>query len=58
MKKDWHPMQRKRKVKDKECQTITWFDCDSELVGTNRIVKKLRCVVCTKYREGIWSRRN
>ncbi|KAL5473534.1 hypothetical protein EMCRGX_G028025 [Ephydatia muelleri] len=22
---------------DKECQTLTWLDCDSELVGTNRI---------------------
>ena len=21
---------------DKECQTLTWLDCDSELVGTNR----------------------
>ena len=43
---------------DKECQTLTWLDCDSELVGTNRIVKKLRCVVCTKYKERIWSRQN
>ena len=45
---------------DKECQTVTWLDCDSELVGTctNRIVKKLCCLVCTKYKELIWSRRN
>ena len=43
---------------DKECQTLTWLNCDSELVGMNRIVKKLRCVVCTKYKERIWSRRN
>ena len=43
---------------DKECQTLTWLDCDSELVRTNRIVQKLRCIVCTKYKERIWSRRN
>ena len=35
---------------DKECQTITctWLDCDSELVGTTTIAKKIRCIVCTK----------
>ena len=43
---------------DKECQTVSWLDCESELVGTNRVVKNLRCVVCTKYKERISSKRN
>ncbi|KAL5510177.1 hypothetical protein EMCRGX_G005677 [Ephydatia muelleri] len=43
---------------DKEHQTVKWLECDFEMVGTKRIVNKLRCVVCAKYKEWICCRRN
>lgn len=28
---------------DKECQSVTWLDCDSEVQASKRFVTKLRC---------------
>ena len=43
---------------DKECQTVTWLDCDMEAQAGKRFVTKLRCSTCTKFKMEIVSRRN
>ena len=43
---------------DKECQTVTWLDCDTEAQAGKRFVTKLRYSMCTKFKTGIVSRRN
>ena len=43
---------------DKECQTVTWLDCDTEVQAGKRFVTKLRCSVCTKFKTKIVGRRN
>ena len=42
---------------DKECQTISWLDCDTIGKG-KRTVDRLKCKVCLKYKSRIESRRN
>ena len=46
-----------RREFDKECQTISWLDCDTIGKG-KRTVKRLKCKVCLKYKSRIESRRN
>ena len=42
---------------DKECQTISWLDCD--MIGKGkRTVDRLKCKLCLKYKSRIESRRN
>ena len=43
---------------DKECQTISWLDCDVTGKEAKRIVDRLKCKVCLKYKSRIESRRN
>ena len=43
---------------DKECQTVTWLDCDTEVQASKRFVTKLRCSTCIKFKMGIVSWRN
>ena len=43
---------------DRECLTVTWLDCDTELSGRKKIVTKLRCSVCAKFKTRIATRRN
>ncbi len=43
---------------DRECQTVSWLDCDSKIVAGKRIVSKLRCTACSKFKARIASRRN
>ena len=43
---------------DRDCQTVTWLYCDTELSGRKSLVSKLRCTVCTKFKATIESRRN
>ena len=43
---------------DKECQTLSWLDCDYIGKGTKRVVEKLKCSVCIRYKSQIESRRN
>lgn len=43
---------------DKECQTVTWLDCDTEVQAGKRFVTKLRCSVCTKFKVKIEGQRN
>ena len=41
-----------------ECQTISWLDCDATGKEGKRIVDRLKCKVCLKYKSRIESRRN
>ena len=43
---------------DKECQTVTWLDCDTEVQAGKRFVTKLRCSVCTKFKMKLKGQRN
>ena len=42
---------------DKDLKTVTWLECESEL-ESGKVVKKLKCSVCTKFQAKILSRRN
>ena len=43
---------------DKECQTLSWLDCEFIGKGAKRVVEKLKCNVCIRYKSRIESRRN
>ena len=43
---------------DKECQTVTWLNCDTEVQAGKRFVTKLRCSVCTKFKMKLKGQRN
>ena len=43
---------------DKDCQTVTWLDCDTEMQAGKRFVMKPRCSICAKFKMGIVTRRN
>ena len=43
---------------DRDCQTVTWLDCDTEVSSKKKIVTKLRCAVCSKFKTSIATRRN
>ena len=43
---------------DRECLTVTWLDCNTELSGRKNIVTKFRCSVCAKFKTRIATRRN
>ena len=43
---------------DKDCQTRYWLDCEVNNEGGKRVVAKLRCKVCLKFKAKITGRRN
>ena len=43
---------------DRDCQTVSWLDCESKVVAGKRIVSKLRCSTCAKFKAKIGSRRH
>ena len=43
---------------NKECQTVTWLDCDTEVQAGKSFVTKLRYSVCTKFKMKLKGRRN
>ena len=43
---------------DRDCQTVSWPDCESKVVAGKRIVSKLRCSTCAKFKAKIASRRH
>ena len=43
---------------EKDCQSMTWLDCETAIDSGFRVVTKLKCKVCTKFREKIAARRN
>ena len=43
---------------DKDCQTISWLDCDVSGTAGKKIVEKVKCKVCLKYNARIECKRN
>ena len=43
---------------DRDCQRVTWLDCETGTERGVKVVTKLKCRVCTKYRERILGRKN
>ena len=43
---------------DKECQTVTWLDCETEVRWSKMSVMQLRCSICTEFKTSIATRRN
>ena len=43
---------------DKELKTVTWLVCESQLESGKKVVKKLKCSICTKFQAKVLSQRN
>ena len=43
---------------NKECNTLSWLECESNGLGTRKIVEKLKCKVCVQDESKIMGRRN
>jgi len=43
---------------DKDCQTISWLDCDVSGTAGKKTVEKLKCKICLKYKARIECKRN
>ena len=43
---------------DKECQSMTWLECETTIEGGKTFVDKLKCKVCTEYVDKIRGRKN
>lgn len=43
---------------DREYKTVTWLDCETSVEGGTKVVKKLKCTVCTTFRSRILCKRN
>ena len=63
------PGEKRRRVKydtykkwvmdfDKDCQTVAWLDCETEIDAGVKVVTSLKCRLCSKYRDSITGRRN
>ena len=63
------PQAKRRKVKhetfkkwlkqyDTECQTVSWLDCETSVEGGSLVVTKLKCRMCTKFKDRIVGKRN
>lgn len=66
---DSQPTRKRRKVKydtyknwvsslDQEIQSMSWLECDQETVARIKYVTKLKCRICTMYKDRIIGRRN
>ena len=43
---------------DRECSTMSWLDCETQVSARKKVVTKLLCSVCKKFRARIEHRRN
>ena len=43
---------------DRECQTMTWLDCETGMESGKKIVEKLKCKVCTEFVDKIRGRKH
>ncbi len=43
---------------DRECNTLSWLDCECSGQSSRKIVEKLKCKVCTQYEPRIMGMRN
>lgn len=47
-----------RRDLDRECKTLSWLDCVTSIENGNKVVEKLKCTVCTRFKDKIMGRRN
>ena len=50
--------QKWKRELERDCQTVSWLGCESKVVAGKKIVSKLRCSTCAKFKVKIVSRRN
>ena len=43
---------------DREFETVSWLECESAVEGGTKVVRKLKCSVCNKFRMRIIHKRN
>ena len=43
---------------DRDCQTMTWLDCETMTESGKKVVEKLKCKVCTEFVDKIRGRKN
>ena len=43
---------------DREFKTVSWLECESAVEGGTKVVRKLKCSVCGKFRSSIIHKRN
>ena len=43
---------------DREYSTMSWLDCEMQVSARNKVATKLRCSVCSKFKERIATRQN
>ena len=43
---------------DRDHQTVSWLDCDTVSEGGKKVVQRLKCSVCSKFKASIRGRRN
>ena len=43
---------------DRSCQTISWLDCDTRVTEGKKVVTKLKCKICTKFKARINGRKH
>ena len=47
--------QKWRREFDRDCKIVTWLDCEA---GGTKVVRKLKCMVCARFRSQILRKRN
>ena len=43
---------------DQSCQTLSWLDCDTRVVSGKKVVMKLKCKICNKFKSRICGRKH
>ena len=43
---------------DRDCKIVTWLDCEAVVEGGTKVVRKLKCMVCTRFRSQILRKQN
>ena len=43
---------------DCEFKTVSWLECESAVEGGTKVVRKLKCSVCGKFRSSLIHKRN
>ena len=43
---------------DRDHHTVSWLDCDTISEGGKKVVQRLKCSVCSKFKASIRGRRN
>ena len=43
---------------DQSCQTLSWLDCDMRVSDGKKVVMKLKCKICNKFKSRICGRKH